>query len=471
MKARERYAGPILSIRWIRVTVTVGLFAQVLLSYLWAGLIRRAAPTALARAHRRNGERLYRAFTLLRGVYIKGGQFLSTQVVVLPPPILAAMARMQDRVPRAHTEAVERRLREAFGDVDAVFAEFDRTPLATASIGQVHRARLLDGRDVVVKVRYPGITRFFMSDLAVLERLVPWFAAIMERVFEGGRSGVNHRANIGELVHYLRQELDYGQERANHERMLEVMADYPDDDIRLPAILPELCSDAVLVMEYVEGENLATWFLRDDVDFEAKNRIYAALFRASVHGILRHGFFQADPHPGNYMATPDGRLVLLDFGCTQQLPPAFHRGILEVIGGFLADDPQRAAQALWELGFRTREHTVDSLAAWAGYGFGIIRLVLDLFARGDSFVRHLQENVTRYSREVMDLADRHRLAAVPEAYVMLGRAIATPPVPYNRFQPKIDLMQIVVPYFFELSTRVRAQATDETDVPEPGPEV
>lgn len=464
MAIRDRYAGPILSIRWVRVVVTVAVFAQVLLSYLWAGLIRRRSPRALARAHERNGERLFRAFTMLRGVYIKLGQFLSTQVVLLPPPILAAMARMQDRVPEAHTDAIERRLLESFGDIDAVFARFDRTPLATASIGQVHRARLKDGRDVVVKVRYPGITRFFMSDLKVIQRLFPIFVGILERVFEGGRSGVDHHALIGELVSYLRNELDYAQERVHHERMIEVMNDLGDPDVIVPRLVPELCRPAVLVMDYVEGENLATWFLRKDVDREAKDRLYAALFRATVHGILKHGFFQADPHPGNYMGTPDGKLVLIDFGCAQQLPAQFHRGIVDVIGGFFGDDPEKAAEALWGLGFRTRAQSVASLAAWAGWGFGVIREVLEHFRNGDSFVRHLQDNVARYSGDVLRLADEHRLAAVPEAYVMLGRALVTPPVPYNAFQPRIDMVQIVMPYVFELSMRESEMADADPSV-------
>lgn len=457
MPLRERYAGPILSIRWIRVTVTVAVFAQVLLSYLWAGLVRRRSPQALIRAHDRNGERLFRAFTRLRGVYIKVGQFLSTQVVVLPPPILQAMARMQDRVPEAHTDAIERRLVEAFGDVDAVFSHFDRRPLATASIGQVHRATLRDGRDVVVKVRYPGVTRFFMSDLRVIEVLFPIFVAILERVFEGGRSGIDHRALIGELVTYLRNELNYVQERINHERMLEVTDDLNDDNLVVPRLVPELCGSAVLVMDYVEGENLATWFLRDDVDHEAKEKLYASLFRASAHGVLRHGFFQADPHPGNFMATPDGRLVMIDFGCAQQLPEQFHHGILDVIGGFMGDDTHKAARALWDLGFRTRAHTVESLEAWVSWGFAVIREVLEHFRNGDSFVRHLQDNVARYSGEVLRLADEHRLASVPETYVMLGRALVTPPVPYNRFQPRLDMMAIIMPYVFELSTRARSE--------------
>lgn len=463
-RRNENYAGPILSIRWIRVVVTVALFLQVLLSYLWVALVRRGNNKALAKAHYKNAERVYRAFILLKGVYIKAGQFLSTQVAVLPPPYLVAMARMQDRVPKAHNDAIIRRLEEHFQKpISEVFQRFDIEPLATASIGQVHRAQLHDGRDVVVKVRYPGIVKFFMSDLKVIELLVPIFVTILEWAFEGGLSGVDHRGNISELVHYLREELDYENERRNHERMIEVVSDFPDDGIKVPAIYPELCGSAVIVMEYVEAVNLGTWFLRKDIDDETKNKVYATLFKVSVHGILRHGYFQADPHPGNYMVTPDHKVVLIDFGCTQQLPEQFHRGILKIIGGFLSNNPRQTAEALFELGFRTRQHTVESLQVWTEYGFAIIREVLGHFERGDSFIEHLQDNVMKYAAEALKLRDEHRLAAVPKTYVMLGRALATPPVPYNRFQPKLNLQEIVMPYVFDLTVRNQQATSGTTD--------
>jgi len=470
MARRYNYAGPILSIRWIRVTVTVALFLQIFLSYLLAAFLPGDKDKRLQRIHPRNADRLYRAFVLLKGVYIKAGQFLSTQVVLLPPAYLKAMAQMQDRVPKAHNEAVRARLNQAFGDdLTETFRHFDMEPLATASIGQVHKAQLQNGDDVVVKVRYPGIRRFFMSDLKVIEKLVPVFWATMEWAFEGSRSGINHQEIVGELVHYLRQELDYEQERRNHERMIDVMGDIGRDDVLVPRIYGDLCTSTLLVMEYVDGENLGTWFLNTDADQAVKDQVYEALFATSVHGILRHGFFQADPHPGNFMVTPDRKLVLLDFGCTQQMPEAFHHGIIDLIGGFMNNDTATAAQALWNLGFRTHAETVDSLEEWVKYGFEIIRVVIDHFQKGDSFVKHLQENVERYSRDVIQLADKHRLKAVPKAYVMLGRAIATPPVPFNRFQPRIDLMKIVMPYVFELSTANRQASTPPAETPAPNP--
>lgn len=444
--------------RLFRTALTVLLFLDILRSYIWFGLVTKRIlrdgklrRRRIHRLHEKNARRVYRAFIMLKGVYIKVGQFLSTQLI-LPPEYLAEMVKMQDRIPEASTESIQARILKEYGKpASEVFASFEGEPLACASIGQVHRVKLKDGRDAVLKVKYPGIDHSFLQDLKLLKSLVPLFIRVIEVVYYGARSGIDHKATVGEFVKYIRLELDYANEIENHKRMYAILKDYPGSSV--PRLIEELCTHSTICMEYIDGRKMFDLFTDPKISDEGKNEVYCKLAGALLYQISKYGFFQADTHPGNFLVIGEEgafEVVFLDFGCAKQLPDVFRTEILKAIQGYINRDPRMSAQAYWDMGFRTKKKSIDSLVKWAEYVFGLVDVVLDHFQRGEALIGYLKENATTLMEESYALSHSDRIDYIPEEYIMFGRAIATPPVPFDRFQPKVDILALIMPHMANL---------------------
>lgn len=447
--------------RILRTLVTVLMFTQVLGSYvifgLWTQRVtrdRKQLRAKLRALHERNAKRVYDAFAKLKGVYIKVGQFLSTQAA-LPPEYLMEMAKMQDRNYVAHTDEIRQRIRELYDGKEAedIFAWFDNEPLACASIGQVHKVKLKDGRDAVLKVKYPGIDQSFNSDLDLLKLMVPIFVAIIERVFYGEKTGIDHRATISEFVKYIRMELDYTNEVENHRKMYAILKGR--DDVIVPKLYLPYCTSATICMEFIPAMKMADFFGSDTVPKSAKDRAYSILVDAMLYQVARFGFFQADTHPGNFLVQYNGgddvRVVFLDFGCSKQLPEAFRQNILRSVQGYINRDAIMSAEAYWNMGFRTKQQSVESLARWAEFVFGVITSVLEVFQKGDSLVDFTKRNMRTLGEQGYELTQSDRIDYIPEEYIMFGRALSTPPVPFDKFQPTADLMGLVMGHMIHLS--------------------
>lgn len=453
----------------IRTVVSVFLFFRILWSYVWFSLVTRPlTPVGERRAkaellHEKNAAWLYESFVLLKGVYIKIGQFLSTQMALLPTAYLVEMTKVQDRVPVASTEAIRQRVLEEYGkEVEEVFSEFDPTPLACASIGQVHRVTLKDGRDAVIKVKYPGIDKFFQTDLAVIKALLPIFVRIIELAYYRETSGIDHRKTIGEFVKYIGMELDYRNEIKNHDHMRELLAEKREQGmVVIPELYHDHCQEAIICMEYIDAHKMMDWYGNGHVPAEKKDWIYRALLESSLYTIAHHGFFQADTHPGNYMVTdpapedPEAKatLVMLDFGCSKQLPERFRVGIVDVMNGYLTKQQDQITDALWDLGYRTKLYTKESLGVWVKYGVKVTDEIIKHFKDGTHLIDHLKDNLKEMTEEYIEIDQSHRADYIPEEYVMLGRALATPPIPIDKYQPRADLVGVAMPYISVLATK------------------
>lgn len=245
----------------------------------------------------------------LKGLSLKVGQMASLAQGELHPAVSAALARLQSGATGLAPEAVHGVLREAYGvDHREVFQDFEDTPFAAASIGQVHRARV-DGREVAVKIQYPGIDEAIQHDLRNLGSLRFLLVA----------SSFGTRALLQELEERLREECDYRQEAAFQMHFREAFASFPD--VVVPEVVVPLVRKTVLVSEFVHAKRFAEF--RDTATEEERGRAGVTLFRSAMWAIFAMGMFNGDPHPGNYLFLPDGRVALLDFGCVRVFERSF----------------------------------------------------------------------------------------------------------------------------------------------------
>ncbi len=295
-----------------------------------------------------NPDGLSRDLERLGPAFVKLGQLLSTRGDLLPPSYLDALGRLQDRVEPFSFADVERVVQQELGfKLSKGFARFEAEPIAAASLGQVHRAALRDGRDVAVKVQRPDIGERVAEDLAVMDDI----AEFLDRHTESGRQ-FEFAETVREFRRTLLQELDYRREALNMVRLADNLAGFPR--IVIPRPVDDYTSSRVLTMELIAGRKITslTPLMRQDI---AGARLATELFRAYLHQIIIDGFFHADPHPGNVFITEDGRIALLDLGMVSRLTPARQDQLLKLLLAVGEGDGDRAAALTLEIGEPRRE--------------------------------------------------------------------------------------------------------------------
>ena len=275
--------------------------------------------------------------------FIKLGQLMSSRVDLLSPPYIEALSRLQDDVAPFSFEEVEDIISsELQVRLSNVFPRFESTPLAAASLGQVHRATLRDGREVVVKVQRPGIREQVREDMKVLADL----ASFLDTHTETGR-----RYGLAQLLEEFRKalvdELDYRREADNLSRMRELVADR--DLIVVPEPFPDLTTSRVLTMEFVDGKKVTDLGPLARLDLDGAP-LADQLFAAYLDQVLVQGVFHADPHPGNVLVTPDGHLVLLDIGMIARLAPAVRDKLVKLFLALADARPEEVTRIAVTLG-------------------------------------------------------------------------------------------------------------------------
>ncbi len=323
--------------------------ATLLLRHGRGDLVRSAGIDSLIEGQALEGDtdaavRLAADLEEMGPTFIKLGQLLSSRVDLLTPAYIDALSRLQDDVEPFPIEEVEDIIAsELQVRLSTVFPSFDRTPLAAASLGQVHRATLRDGREVVVKVQRPGIRAQVLEDMEVLADL----ADTLDRHTRAGR-----RYNFSDLLEEFRKaligELDYRREADNLATMRELLAGY--EHIVVPLPYPDLTTDRVLTMEFVPGKKVTELGPLGKLELDGAP-LADQLFEAYLDQVLVHGVFHADPHPGNVLVTPDGRLVLLDIGMVARLAPAVRDKLVKLLLALAdarPDDVTRVAVTLGE---------------------------------------------------------------------------------------------------------------------------
>lgn len=301
----------------------------------------------------RTAEQMFKVLGELKGGAMKFGQALSVFEAALPEemagPYRATLTRLQDAAPPMPAATVHQVLAEQLGpDWRDRFSDFDDDPAAAASIGQVHRATYRDGRQVAVKVQYPGAGKALMGDLNQVAR--------MAKMFGGAIPGMDIKPLVDELRERVAEELDYLRE-SNSQRAFA--AAYEDDpDFVVPHILA--AAPMVLISEWVDGTGLS--HIIADGTQEERDR-YATLYqRFLLSGPARAGLLHADPHPGNYRVTADGKLAVLDFGAVAHLPEGLPPAVGNLLRIAMDDDAQGVLEGLRDEGFVKSNIALDPQA-------------------------------------------------------------------------------------------------------------
>jgi ubiquinone biosynthesis protein len=292
---------------------------------------------------RRDAERLADELERMGPTFVKLGQLLSTRADLLPPPYLKALARLQDNVKPFAYDEVEVVVSSELGvRMSKAFATFDTEPLASASLGQVHRAELRDGRPVVVKVQRPNIRAQILEDMDVIERIAEFADA---HTAAGRRFGFVDM--VTEFRRSLMAELDYRLEAANLETLGRNLADH--DQIVVPAPVADYSTSVVLTMEYVAGRTIGSFGRLAAMELDCAG-LAEELFSAYLDQILVDGFFHADPHPGNVMVTDDGKLALLDLGMVARVSPEMQDHLVKLLLAISEGHGQDAAAVAVAIG-------------------------------------------------------------------------------------------------------------------------
>ncbi len=294
-----------------------------------------------AARQRRRAERLLDTLIELGPTFIKLGQLLSTRPDILPPVYIEVLSTLQDDVPPAPWPEAESMLEAELGPVAERFDSFDTTPLSGASLGQVYRARV-DGTDVAVKIRRPGVESLVEADLVVIR----WILAIVLPFVDRARA-FSLQTLADEFARTIREEMDYHHERAMLEEIRSNVGD--DPAVEIPAVLGEHSGATVLTMEYLEGTKITDVEELDDRGID-RHRIAERLQRTYFTMIIRDGVFHADPHPGNIAVKDDGTIVFYDFGITGRVAPYIQDKIVEFYIGVVNEDIDAILDALIEVG-------------------------------------------------------------------------------------------------------------------------
>jgi predicted unusual protein kinase regulating ubiquinone biosynthesis (AarF/ABC1/UbiB family) len=402
---------------------------------------RRLDPPDMAqrwnRQHRRNARNIRRTAIAMQGLVLKGCQFLSARADVLPRPYVEVLGTLQDRVPPRDAEAIRAVVEEELGrPIDDVFASFASEPVASASLAQVHEARLHDGRRVAVKVQYPGIATLVQSDLSNLRAL---FRAL--DVLEPDFDLLPILEELGEMIP---RELDFRAEAENAMRAQKDLA--ARGDVRIPEMIPEWSSERVLVMEFFDGIKVTD---REGLEAAGIDPAWVArtLIEVFCEQVLVHGFFHADPHPGNLFVLPgtsggDGptqQIGLVDFGLAKELPQRFREGVLEFAAALLQGKSEIMGQALVDLGFETRDGDEEALHEIAEV---LLRAGQEIRSAGrvdPALFRRLGDEIPEHVR-------RNPVVRVPHHLVLVGRSLALLLGVNATLGERVDFLRAVAPY-------------------------
>jgi len=452
-----QFRGP--GVRRLRFVKAYWTTFVVIASYLWLALLGKVLGRSyyeanLSRVHTLNAKRIERTTIQLQGLFIKVGQLISIMTNYLPAEFRKPLESLQDAVPPRPLAEIEKRIREELGaSPQELFVQFDEVPLASASLGQVHRAKLDDGSDVVVKVQHQDIDDIARMDLKTIWRImmiVSWFVPIQ------GLDVVYRQ--VREMIE---AELDFVREAAFMDR---IRANLPED---LGATVPELhsryCTARVLTTTYHDGVKVSDLERLDAWGID-RTELARRLVRVYCRMIFVDGLYHADPHPGNILVQRDGTIVLLDFGAVAELSPAMKQGIPDMLEAVIKRDTAGIFRALRSMGFIARGHEAEAAS----------ERIIEYFHRRFQDEVQLEslnlkdikidphkglENILDLRKQDIGIRELTGAFQVPKDWVLLERTVLLMSGVCTHLDPNMNPMGVIRPYLEEFVLGERDFAT------------
>ncbi|MSQ36523.1 MAG: AarF/ABC1/UbiB kinase family protein [Dehalococcoidia bacterium] len=424
--------------RWRRFLPLTGTVFALWLRWRWLRLRRRFAhselPEATHRFHLAAARAMVHRAVRQQGLIVKTCQFLGSRADILMEEYVETLSLLHDAVPPRPWPDMRRVIeRELGGPVDELFAAFDTTPVAAASLAQVYRARLHDGTDVAVKVQYPGIEQIVASDLQSIR--------LLANVWSRLETAIDFRPVVTEMERNAPEEVDFVHEGHAAEEIAALLAERAD--VVVPRIYWERSARRVLTMDYLDGIKIT------DVD---------SLHAAGIDGgqvastlidlynvmVLRHGMFHADPHPGNLLVLPalvaggPARIGLVDFGLTKRLPEAFRQQVVVLTSAIVAQHRAEIATTMEEMGFRTRERDEETYHALGEAFLG------DVLHSGRAYAD--QALFAEVNVRLGRVLRANPLVQVPGDVILIARVMGLLSGIGRTLDSRTDLLESLIPY-------------------------
>lgn len=371
--------------------------------------------------------RLRAALEELGPAFVKLGQILSTRADLLPLSYVEELSRLQDRVPPFSPAEAKRSLVAEWGmEPSELFASFEEAPLAAASIGQVHRAVLHSGEDVVIKIKRPGVEKLIRKDLEILEIV----ADFIDRNSSWGELYQLGRV-AGELKQIILGELDYNNEARNAERLRRNFAD--DPHVYLPRVYWGYTTRHVLTLEYCQGITLNR-YLENPLEKPSPPEVAAILADAFFKQFIVDGFFHGDPHPGNLALLPDGRLCMMDFGAAGGINESTRGQFVALARAFQKADRGSMIEELTDFDF-------------VPPGVDRRELIRDVEKLQDQYLEAALKEIDlgEAIQDLLQLSAKHRLR-FPHEFSLLGRALLVLEGTVSRLDPQFNLAEAATKY-------------------------
>lgn len=391
--------------------------------------------------HLRNAQRVKKAILELQGLFIKVGQLLSILTNFLPEAFQAPLEDLQDQIPARPYSEIQKRIRsELDKDPSELFAEFSEIPIAAASIGQAHRARLQDGTEVVVKVQHAHIETIAKVDLKVIERLtalVAWFFEI---------KGIQYAYT--QVKKMIEEELDFRKEAFS---MQAIQANLTEEEsFSIPQVHPDYSSQRVLTTTFHPGVKISNVEQINDWGID-KRDLANRLVHAYCQMVFEDGFYHADPHPGNILVKEDGTLVLLDFGAVATLKTNMRTGLLKLIEAAAKNDSNGIIDALKLMEILADEREATKIAEKvidAFRNFLQNEVQFDGLSFQDIKVNPFETSLFNLTQE-LGIKGIANTVQIPKDYVLLNRMVTLLLGICNTLDPHMNPIEVIRPYFQE----------------------
>lgn len=372
------------------------------------------------------GERVRITLEELGPTFIKLGQLASTRIDLFPQEIIRELAKLQDNVKPVPFEDIKKIIEEEFNiPLENLFSEFSRTPVASASIGQVHRAKLKTGEEVAIKVQRPNIENTIEKDLEILNDL----AILIENRTDWGK---NYRVYdiVKELSSSLRMELDYTREAKNAERCATKIKKL--DYVKIPDVFWDYTTKRVLTMEFIHAQKLDA-FIQAGAS-EDKEKIAMNFAHCMFEQIFVGGFFHADPHPGNVFITGDRKITLIDFGMVGRLSPQMKFDLASLLIALKDDDLEEITAIVTKIGQLSEETNRDRLL-----------FDLDHLLAKYANVSLKKVNISELLNEVIRICYENQIR-IPADLTLLAKTLLTMEGVLSRLHPDFVLMDLAEPF-------------------------